>query len=721
MTKIVLILSLLFAGTICATELKQSTAYHRMVFMVDSSDHVTGKASLTLTITSSQGGAAFGSISPTVTDRGSGWYDIALTTTHTNTLGDLCLHITGTGADPSDTRDVIIAWDKATALSSTTVGTVSNVSDKTGYSLTQTFPTNFSSLSIDGSGRVDLAKIAGTSQTARDIGANVLLSSGTGTGQISLSSGAVTTGTNNDKSGYSLSITPPTASTIASAVWEDTTAGDFTVALSIGKTVVNGVTLGTGLTINGYTGNTPQTGDAYARIGAAGAGLTSLGDSHIAHLDADVSSRMPSYTQPTGFLAATFPSGTIANTTNITAGTITTATNLTNLPSIPANWLTAAGIASGALNGKGDWLLSSGYTVPPTVASIATGLWQDLTSGSDFSTPSSIGKLLKDDINATISSRGTSVLVAGDIWDLAISGHTTAGTTGASLNAAGSAGDPWATSLPGSYGAGTAGNIVGNNLNATVGSRSTYAGGDTSGTTTLLGRLTNTRAGLLDNLDVAISSRMGTFTLPTNFSSLAITVGGAVTFGNTTIGTVTTLTNLPSIPANWLTATGIASSALNGKGDWLTTAGYTAPPSAANIATAIWQDATSTSDFTIGSSIGKLLVDDINATISSRSTYSGGDTSGTITLLSRLTSGRASGLDNLDAAISSRMATFTLPTNFSSLAITAGGLVDINGKTGFSLISAYDPAKVDPWGVTLPSSYTGQKAGALLWKIGNKP
>jgi hypothetical protein len=39
---------------------------------------------------------------------------------------------------------------------------------------------------------------------------------------------------------------------------------------------------------------------------------------------------MVSYTQPTGFLAATFPTGTIANTTNITAGTITTVTNLTN-------------------------------------------------------------------------------------------------------------------------------------------------------------------------------------------------------------------------------------------------------------------------------------------------------------------------------------------------------------------------------------------------------
>lgn len=42
-----------------------------------------------------------------------------------------------------------------------------------------------------------------------------------------------------------------------------------------------------------------------------------------ANLDVAVSTRMATYTQPTGFLAATFP-GTVASTTNITAGTITT-------------------------------------------------------------------------------------------------------------------------------------------------------------------------------------------------------------------------------------------------------------------------------------------------------------------------------------------------------------------------------------------------------------
>lgn len=162
-----------------------------------------------------------------------------------------------------------------------------------------------------------------------------------------------------------------TAAQIATGVWQDTTAGDFTTALSVGKSVMNGVSLGTGLTVNAVTGLTAS------------------------NLDATISSRMATYTQPTGFLAATFPSGTVANTTNITAGTIATVTTLTNLPSIPANWLTAAGIAAAALNGKGDW-----STVTPTnltAAQIATGVWQDTTAG-DFTTALSVGKSLMNGV-----------------------------------------------------------------------------------------------------------------------------------------------------------------------------------------------------------------------------------------------------------------------------------------------------------------------------------
>ena len=83
--------------------IRQSTASNVMVLMTASADHVTGIDGLTLTIELSKDGGAFVLISPTVTGRGDGWYNIALTTLHTDTLGDLVLHIDGgVTADPTD-------------------------------------------------------------------------------------------------------------------------------------------------------------------------------------------------------------------------------------------------------------------------------------------------------------------------------------------------------------------------------------------------------------------------------------------------------------------------------------------------------------------------------------------------------------------------------------------------------------------------------------------
>lgn len=51
-----------------------------------------------------------------------------------------------------------------------------------------------------------------------------------------------------------------TAAQIATGIWQDTTAGDFTTAASIGKSIMNGVALGTGLTVNQLTTNNDKTG-----------------------------------------------------------------------------------------------------------------------------------------------------------------------------------------------------------------------------------------------------------------------------------------------------------------------------------------------------------------------------------------------------------------------------------------------------------------------------
>ncbi len=62
------------------------------------------------------------------------------------------------------------------------------------------------------------------------------------TGNLSGSVGSVTAGvtvtTNNDKTGYTLVVTPPTAADIATAVWTDTTGSDFATTSSPGKILV---------------------------------------------------------------------------------------------------------------------------------------------------------------------------------------------------------------------------------------------------------------------------------------------------------------------------------------------------------------------------------------------------------------------------------------------------------------------------------------------------
>lgn len=226
-------------------------------------------------------------------------------------------------------------------------------------------------------------------------------------------------------------------------------------------------------TLTTYTGNTPQTGDSFARIGAAGAGLTDLGgmsttmkgqvqteaeDALVVHrldellnADSDIDGAAPptvgsvfhelmtktagsfTYDQTTDSLEAIRDRGDAAwitatgfsthsaadvwaagtrTLTSLSGLTVDTVTTLTNLPAITANWLTAAGTAA------------------------------------DFGAE-----------------------IADAVWDELLAGHAGVGSAGAALSAAGSAGDPWSTALPGAYGAGTAGKIIGDNLNATITSR----------------------------------------------------------------------------------------------------------------------------------------------------------------------------------------------------------------------------------------------------------
>lgn len=76
--------------------------------------------------------------------------------------------------------------------------------------------------------------------------------------------------------------------------------------------------------------------------------------------------------------------------------------------------------------------------------------------------------------------------VQDDVWDEALAGHLSAGSTGKALDDASVGGSTpaaisaavWAEALPGAFGAGEAGKIVGDNVNATISSRSTLTQAD---------------------------------------------------------------------------------------------------------------------------------------------------------------------------------------------------------------------------------------------------
>lgn len=388
------------------------------------------------------------------------------------------------------------------------------VSDKTGFSLTQAFPANFADLAI-------------TSSTGR-----------------------VTVGANADKTGYSLSQTFPSnfASLVISAggvvsadavsLSGDATAADNAESFFDGtgyagtNNVIPTVTLVNTLTT--YTGNTPQTGDAYAivnsgtfgnaaikgyvdDIGTAGAGLTAI--PWNAAWDVEVQSEVQDAIE---------------------------VNNLDHLVKVAVD------------------------TDFPTTVHLDSviGYLADNGTTATFDRTTDALEAIRDrgDV-AWTTGTGTSTLTAGDVstavWNAATASYGTAGTYGALVEA---------------------------NLDAAISSRSTYDGSDTSGTTTLLERVTATRAGYWDNLSAG---------------AVALASGVTVTTNNDKTGYSLTVT----------------------------------PPTAAQVTTSVWSTLLSGSDFNTSGSIGKLLKDDV------------------------------------DTTISSRQATVSFPTNFSSLGINASGHV----------------------------------------------
>lgn len=174
---------------------------------------------------------------------------------------------------------------------------------------------------------------------------------------------------------------------VAAAVWGDTVAGDFTVAASVGKSVMNGVALGTGLTVAAVSGAvgsvTGAVGSVTGSVGSVAAG---------------------------GIAAASFAAGAIDAT------------------AIAANAIGASELAADA------------------VAEIAAGVWGDTVAG-DFTVAASVGKSVMNGValgtgltvaavsGAVGSVTGAVGSVTGAVGSIAAAGIIAGAHAAAELNA----------------------------------------------------------------------------------------------------------------------------------------------------------------------------------------------------------------------------------------------------------------------------------------------
>lgn len=209
----------------------------------------------------------------------------------------------------------------------------------------------------------------------------------------------------------------------------DTRIANLDAAVSTRSTYAGADTSGTTTLLSRVPGTVqPQTGDGYARIGAAGAGLTALGDTRIANLDATISSR----TKPADTQAAVT---TVTNLTNAAGAGDFTATMKTSLnaatPAVTISdktgfALTAAYDAAKTAAQAGDAMaLTSGERTTLTgviwaaasrtmtsfgtlAADAAAAVWATATrtlSAFGFTVATDVSATVTTNLNATVSSR----------------------------------------------------------------------------------------------------------------------------------------------------------------------------------------------------------------------------------------------------------------------------------------------------------------------------
>ncbi len=227
------------------------------------------------------------------------------------------------------------------------------------------------------------------------------------------------------------------------------------------------------------------------------------------------------------------------------------------------------------------------------------------TSGGAVSTVTTVNGFAANSITSTALASSAVTEIINGIWDEPTASHTGAGTFGLVAGSSATAASIWAygtrtlssgvtldftQAYPGSPTAGSVGqcfNFIGTRLDATITSRgtgdatSTEVGNVQTDVTTLLSRLTSTRAGYIDNLSSAPPSSS---TIATAVWDKDISGVSTANYAGTVLNAKSTTTALASAQTDITTLLGRLTSTRAGYLDNLATAF----PSAATIATAVW-------------------------------------------------------------------------------------------------------------------------------------
>lgn len=406
---------------------------------LDSTDGNTPETGLTLTqpdIRLKKNAAAWAqkAAAQTLSHEENGNYEVTLDATDTNTIGLLRLHVHESGALP--VWEDFHVLDEAVydvMFGTVALATATNITAAAGVAVSSLGANVITAASMAADVATELQSGLATAAALTTVSGQVT-SLQSGVHVSSVADGVLTfikfsqsfwDGITSYVWGASVGAFGTISDSFASAIaelWSRPAGGSSLTAAEVWASSARTLTAATNITSTGGT-TVPQTGDAFARLGA-----------------------------PVGASISVDIAGVQSVTTNVQGR-------------LPAD----------LIGGRMDAHVGSIATGVISFSKFSQTYWDGITS---YVWTASVGASAQtsDSFASAIAEMWSKSHGAGDVWDVLLSTHLVAGTTGFALNAAGSAGDPWGTALPGAYGAGTAGKIIGDNINATIGSRLATAG-----------------------------------------------------------------------------------------------------------------------------------------------------------------------------------------------------------------------------------------------------